>query len=178
MTLVQLVFLLTAAVMLVASFLVVTSRRLIHAGLWLILVMAGVAVMLVLLEASFLAAVEVLVYIGAISILIIFAVMLTRRVMDDTDPQSTRLWWVAGLVSLVLLGTLMALFTRVPVLLAVPAELPADQATVLSDLGRSLVDANRFVLPFEVASILLLAAMVGAIFIARPETTVEGGQEE
>jgi len=178
MTLLQIIFLVIAAVMLIGSFLVVTSRRLIHAGLWLILVMAGVAAMLVILDASFLAVVEVLVYIGAISILIIFAVMLTRRVMDDTGPQSTQLWWVAGLVSLLLLGGLLAVFARVPALLVTASELPVDQATVLSDLGRSLVDANRFVLPFEVASILLLAAMVGAIFIARPETSVEGGEDE
>ncbi len=178
MTLLQVVFLITAAVMLVGSLLVVTSRRLVHAGLWLILVMAGVAVMLVILEAGFLAVVEVLVYIGAISILIIFAVMLTRRVMDDSEPQSTQMWWVAGLVSLLLLGGLLAVFARVPVLLATVTELPADQATLLSDLGRSLVDADRFVLPFEVASILLLAAMVGAIFIARPDASVEGGGDE
>jgi NADH-quinone oxidoreductase subunit J len=178
MTLLQIIFLLTAAVMLAGSVMVVTSRRLIHAGLWLILVMAGVAVNLVILEASFLAVVEVLVYIGAISILIIFAVMLTRRVMDDTGPQSTQTWWLAGLVSFVLLGGLLAAFARVPALLATTAELPADQATILVDLGRSLVDANRFVLPFEVASILLLAAMVGAIFIARPEVKVEGDQDQ
>ena len=178
MTLLQVVFLVTAAIMLLGSVLVVTSRRLVHAGLWLILVMAGVAVMLVLLDASFLAVVEVLVYIGAISILIIFAVMLTRRVMDDTGGQSTRLWWVAGLVSLLLMGGLLAVFARLPALLVTASELPTDQATVLSDLGRSLVDANRFVLPFEVASILLLAAMVGAIFIARPEAGVEGGEDQ
>lgn len=178
MTLLQGIFLVTAAAMLVGSVLVVTSRRLVHAGLWLILVMAGVAVMLVILEASFLAAVEVLVYIGAISILIIFAVMLTRRVMDDSGPQSTLLWWVAGLVSLVILGGLLTVFARVPLLLATVSELPADQATVLSDLGRALVDVDRFVLPFEVASILLLAAMVGAIFIARPEAGVEGAADE
>ncbi len=178
MTLLQVFFLVTAAVMLVGSWLVVTSRRLVHAGLWLILVMAGVAAMLVILEASFLAVVEVLVYIGAISILIIFAVMLTRRVMDDSGPQSTPMWWVAGLVSLLLLGGLLAVFARMPSLLVSSAELPADQATLLSDLGRSLVDANRFVLPFELASILLLAAMVGAIFIARPEAGVEGGEDK
>jgi NADH-quinone oxidoreductase subunit J len=176
--LLQFIFLITAAVMLAGSLMVVTSRRLIHAGLWLILVMAGVAAMLVILDASFLAVVEVLVYIGAISILIIFAVMLTRRVMEDSGPQSTSMWWVAGLVSVLLLGGLLIAFARVPTIYSLASELPADQATILSDLGRSLVDANRFVLPFEVASILLLAAMVGAIFIARPETTIEGGEDQ
>jgi NADH-quinone oxidoreductase subunit J len=177
MTLVQLLFLATAVMTLVAALSVVTARRLVHAGLWLILCLAGVATFLVLLEAPFLAVVEVLVYIGAISILIIFAVMLTRRVMDDVGPAATSLWWASAAVSLLMLVGLVVTFTLVPNFTATTTEIPVDSSVLLTDLGRSLVDPNRFVLPFEVASVLLLAAMIGSIFIARPVRVVEEDQE-
>jgi NADH-quinone oxidoreductase subunit J len=177
MTLIQLVFLAAALMTLAAAISVVTARRLVHAGLWLILCLGGVATFLVLLEAPFLAVVEVLVYIGAISILIIFAVMLTRRVMDDVGPGVTSLWWASAGISLLMLAGLSATFTLVPSLAATTSDLPVDSSVLLSELGRSLVDPNRYVVPFEVASVLLLAAMIGAIFIARPVRVIEGGQD-
>jgi NADH-quinone oxidoreductase subunit J len=109
----------------------------------------------------------VVVYIGAIAILIIFAVMLTRRVMIDTGPTHNRTWWVALLSAVILLGGLLALIWQLPAFQAVPANLGATD-TSLADLGTSLVDVNRYLLPFEVASVLLLAALIGAIAVARP----------
>ncbi len=126
MTLIQVVFLATAAVTLGAAVSVVTARRLVHAGLWLILCLGGVSAFLVLLEAPFLAVVEVLVYIGAISILIIFAVMLTRRVMDDIGPRATSLWWAAAGVSLLMLVGLLVSFTLLPGLTATGSEIPVE----------------------------------------------------
>lgn len=168
MTVLQIVFLIIAAVTLVSSLLVVTSPRLVHAALWLVLSLGGVAAIFVLLNANFLAVVQVVIYIGAIAILIIFAVMLTRRVMADSGPQLNRTWWLAGLVALILFGGLMALFVQTPSLMsATPGTLGAPDVS-LSDLGRSLVDVNRYMVPFEIASVLLLAAMIGAILIARP----------
>lgn len=179
MTLLQILFLLFAVVTLVSSFRVVTSRRLIHAALWLILSLAGVAALFILLNASFLAIVQVVIYIGAIAILIIFAVMLTRRVMEDTGSQVNRNWWMAGIVALLLFGGLMLMFREAPALAAGAPEMIAEEQLLLENLGRSLVDVNRFVLPFEVASILLVAAMIGAIFVSRPLTSQEnkGGEE-
>ncbi len=168
MTPLQIIFLLVGLVTFVASVMVVSSPRLIHAGLWLILTLAGVAVLFVLLEATFLAVVQVLVYIGAIAILIIFAAMLTRRVMYDTGPQETRFWWLALVVSLVLFAGLAALILQVPQFSSMAEPLATEQGPLLEELGQSLVDVNAFVLPFEIASILLLAAMIGAIVIARP----------
>ncbi len=173
MTALQGIFLFTAAVTLAAAVMVVASPRLVHAALWLVLALAGVAVLFVLLEAGFLAAVQVVIYIGAIAILIIFAVMLTRREMRDRGPQQQRGWRWALLTGVLLFAGLLALVTQTPALQAAsPLPLP-DAETVLEDLGRSLVDVDRFVLPFEVASVLLLAALIGAILIARPPSRSE-----
>ncbi len=174
MTPLQIVFLLAAAFTLLSALLVVTRPNLVHASLWLIAALAGVAVLFVLLEAAFLAAVQVVIYIGAIAILIIFAVMLTRKVMSDAGPQVNRNWWGAALTAVLIFGGLVALLSQVPAAWqAFPAAVPSADA-VLEALGRSLVDVNRYVIPFEVASVLLLAAMIGAIVIARPPAREEG----
>ncbi|MEW6568254.1 MAG: NADH-quinone oxidoreductase subunit J [Chloroflexota bacterium] len=177
MTTLQWVFLFAAALTLIAAIMVVASPRLVHAALWLVLTLAGVAVLFVLLEAGFLAAVQVVIYIGAIAILIIFAVMLTRRVMSDSGPQQNRSWWLALLSALLLFIGLLALIMQTPAL-AIAAPLPlGDAESVLEDLGQSLVDVDRYVLPFEVASVLLLAALIGSIVIARPPSRSEEGGE-
>ena len=174
MTPLQIVFLVAAAFTLLSALLVVTRPNLVHASLWLIATLGGVAALFVLLEAGFLAAVQVVIYIGAIAILIIFAVMLTRRVMSDSGPQVNRNWWGAALSALLIFGGLVGLLSQVPAAgSAFPAAI-ANADGLLEDLGRSLVDVNRYVLPFEVASVLLLAAMIGAIVIARPAAREEG----
>jgi NADH-quinone oxidoreductase subunit J len=142
---------------------VVTSRNLIHAALFLIVSLFGVAGYFVLLEAPFLAAVQVLIYIGAIAIIIIFAVMLTRGITTELRTLSRQ--WIPGLLVaiaiLVTLGfTVLAEFGGVEALGAVP-----DDSLV--QLGKQLVDPNNFVLPFEVASVLLLGALIGSVAVAR-----------
>ncbi len=112
MTPVQVVFIVAAVVTLASAFLVVTSRKMLHAALWLVLSLFGVAMLFALLEAGFFAVVQVVVYIGAIAILIIFAVMLTRRVMEDVGPQVNRTWWIAALVVVGLLVGLVAMFSH------------------------------------------------------------------
>ena len=163
MTLAQLIFLAAAAVTLIAAIMVVTSPRLIHAGLWLILSLAGIAVLFILLDNGFLAVVQVAIYIDAIAILIIIAVMLTRAVMSDADRQINRMGLAAAFASLILLAGLLAMVLQVPA--ASPAPLVEAEVN-LDALGRALVDVDGFVLPFEVASILLVAALVGAILVA------------
>lgn len=177
MTVLQIVFIITALVTLGAAMAVVTSQRLVNAALWLILALAGMAVLYVLLEASFLAAVQVVIYIGAIAILLIFGIMLTRGSMDDRGPQVNKNWWLAALVAGLLFLGLAVMFSQVPSLTKQAAEISSSGGDLLNNLGRSLVDVNRFVLPFEVASILLLAALVGAMVVARPEDREEEGGE-
>jgi NADH-quinone oxidoreductase subunit J len=164
MTAEQGLFLAAGAVTLVAAILVVTSPRLVHAGLWLILALAGIAVLFVLLENGFLAVVQVAIYIDAIAILIIIVVMLTRQVMRETDPQITRNWVWSGLAALLLFGGLLAIVFQLP---APDRPVLLEPESGLDVLGKALVDVNGFVLPFEIASVLLVAALIGAIVVAR-----------
>jgi len=166
MTADHIIFLLTAALTLGSAIAVVTVRNLVHAALALIVSFFGVAIVFVLLQAGFLAAVQVVLYIGAIAILIIFAIMLTRRVMEDTGPQINQQWWLAALVSVVLFAALMVVLRQVPALQQALAPTTVDAEAGLRQLGAALVDPNQYMLPFEVASVLLLVALVGSIVIA------------
>ncbi|MEO0597663.1 MAG: NADH-quinone oxidoreductase subunit J, partial [Chloroflexota bacterium] len=133
---------------------------------WLMVSLFGVAGYYVILEAPFLAAVQVLVYIGAIAILFTFAVMLTRSLTQLTDRYNRP---IANLVGAVLLFVLLMLGAILPVWFGWEPEAGIMTATVQNtrDLGVALVDKDGFVLPFEVSSLLLTAAMIGAIVIAR-----------
>jgi NADH-quinone oxidoreductase subunit J len=124
----------------------------------------GVALLFAMLEASFFAVVQVLVYIGAIAILIIFAVMLTRRIMDDQGSQTNKGWWVALVSVLAIFVGLSAVMFSWPRLQAGPGVRPAD--SILTEFGTALVNPSQFAVPFEVASVLLLAALVGSIYVA------------
>jgi NADH-quinone oxidoreductase subunit J len=160
----QVIFILSAALILVSALLVVTVRNLIHAALWLIATLFGVAILYVLLEAGFLAVVQVVVYIGAIAIMFIFAVMLTRRDLLDKVPQTNENWPVAlGVSALALVGIAFIVRGFVFSLDRIAAPLPENS---LQMLGDALISPAAYVLPFEVASVLLLAAMIGAVYVA------------
>ncbi len=165
MTAGQIIFLLTGALTLISALMVVTVRKLLHAALWLVVALFGVAVLYALLQASFLAVVQVVVYIGAIAILFIFAVMLTRKEVRDQGPQTRANWWIAALLGLLLLGGFAFLILGTPAADRLPVALPEGLDTVRA-LGTALVSPDAYVLPFEVASVLLLAALVGAVYIA------------
>ncbi|HJW83667.1 MAG TPA: NADH-quinone oxidoreductase subunit J [Anaerolineae bacterium] len=165
MTAQQGLFLFFGFVALITAIRVVTVRNLFHAALWLIATLASVAAIFALLEAGFLAVVQVLTYIGAISILIIFAIMLTRGMMNPTAERRLNTWSGLGaVVSAALLLILGRVITAFPWPEAAFTQAPADS---IETLGKSLVDPAQFVLPFEVASVLLLVALVGAIYVAR-----------
>jgi NADH:ubiquinone oxidoreductase subunit 6 (subunit J) len=149
------------------AFGVVANRNLVRGSIWLIVSLFGVAGMFVLLSAPFLAAVQVLVYIGAIGILFTFAVMLTRGMTNITQRFNNQ-WWISAGVCVLLFG-----FLLIGVILPIwgnkdPNTISPLVATT-TDLGVALVDGNQYVLPFEVASLLLTAAMIGAIVIARDD---------
>ncbi|HLF28045.1 MAG TPA: NADH-quinone oxidoreductase subunit J [Anaerolineae bacterium] len=166
MTAQQFFFVFFSALTLVAGLRVVTTGNLFHAALWLIATLAGVAALFVLLEAGFLAAVQVLLYIGAISILIIFAVMLTRGMANPNERRLNSWSGLGAIVAVVLLFILAQIITTFP--WATPgtglAEAPADSLVML---GKALVDPAQYVLPFEVASVLLLVALIGSVYVAR-----------
>jgi NADH-quinone oxidoreductase subunit J len=166
MTAAHLIFLITAALTLGAAIFVVTARNLVHAALALIATFFGVAIVFVLLQAGFLATVQVVLYIGAIAILIIFAIMLTRRVMQDTGPQTNRQWWLAAIIGAALFGALLLSLRSVPLLQGVTTPAQAIPPDTIERLGFAFVDPNQYLLPFELASVLLLVALVGSIVIA------------
>jgi NADH-quinone oxidoreductase subunit J len=165
MTVLQAIFLVTAVVTLGGAVMVVTARNLIHAALWLILTLFGVAVMYVLLSAPFFTVIQVVIYIGAIAILMIFAVMLTRRVKQEAGSSVNKGWWLAGLMSLVLFTALVWMFSTWSGFQTTLPELPAN-VDPIKVLGTALVSPNGYVIPFEIASVLLLAALIGAVVVA------------
>jgi NADH-quinone oxidoreductase subunit J len=165
----QIVFLVTAVITLGAALMVVTTRDLVHAALWLILALFGVAVFFVLLSAPFLAIAQLVIYIGAIAILIIFAVMMTRRVVKEYGPFINKNWPFAAVTSVLLFGGLAWMLSTWDGFSTRAAPLP-EGADPLVDLGAALVSPNMYILPFELASILLLAALIGALVIGWERT--------
>jgi NADH-quinone oxidoreductase subunit J len=161
----QVIFLLVALFTLGSGFMVVTTRNLVHAALWLVSTLFGVAVTYALLNAPFLAVVQVVVYIGAIAILFIFAVMLTRKDMRDQGPQMNSNWWVGALLSVLTFIGLFFLLQGWNGLSKTAADIPSGFDSI-SELGNALVSPTAYVLPFEVASVLLVAALVGAVYVA------------
>ena len=154
-------FAILTVITLSAALMVVTSRNLLHSALWLIVSFFGIAGVFILLQAEFLAVVQVLIYIGAIAMLIIFAIMLTRRIMDPQQPRFNSQWGLVGGFAALLFVGLAAVVTRVAWPVAA-GEVPAD---AIAQLGVDFVGV--YAVPFEVASVLLVVAMIGAIIIAR-----------
>jgi len=166
MTAEQIIFLIVGAVTLLSALMVVTARDLVHAALWLVATLFGVAVVYALLNASFLAVVQVVVYIGAIAILFIFAVMLTRRqTSTDTGPSVNKNWWLGAILAVLTFVGLFSLLQGWSGFSKTASALPSGFDAV-NELGTALTSPAGYVLPFEVASVLLLAALVGAVYLA------------
>ena len=161
----QLVFIALSAVILVAALLVVTTRNLVHAALWLIVTLFGVAMLYASLDAGFLAVVQVVIYIGAIAILFIFAVMLTRKDLRDQGPQHNRGWWLSAVLAAVSFAGLVWMLGSWTGGAQVAGVMPSD-FDAIGLLGDALVSPDGFVLPFEVASVLLVAALIGSVYVA------------
>ena len=176
----QIIFIIIALMTLIAAWFVVTDRNLFHAALALMASFLGVAGLYVLLEAGFLAAAQLLVYIGAISILVIFAIMMTRRLMQTTETAFNSQWQMGIVTALLLFAVLFFVIVQFwPMTPAAgatgrPDVAPDLLAATVDQLGVALVSVDQYVLPFEVASVLLLAALIGSIAVAWPEEVVTG----
>jgi NADH:ubiquinone oxidoreductase subunit 6 (subunit J) len=161
----QVLFLIFAAVTLISAFMVVTTKKMIHAAFWLIATLFGVAALYALLNAGFIAMVQIVVYVGAIAILFIFAVMLTRKdLRDAAKPLNDNWGWAALFSALVFSGFYMLLRQWDGFGMKEAAALPATD--MVAQLGEALVTPKMYLLPFEVASVLLLAALIGAVYVA------------
>jgi len=165
MTIEQAVFIIIALLTLGSGLGVATSKNLYYAALFLTGALGGMAAFFVLLSAGFLAAVQVIVYIGAIAILILFAIMLSRKLMTTNEPQENDQSLLAGVVA--------ALFFIALAFVVVGIEWPVQDAEPAADtivqLGLNFLGA--YLIPFEVVSILLLVALVGGIILAREADT-------
>jgi len=161
----QIIFLIVGAATLLSALMVVTMRNLVHAALWLVATLFGVAIIYTLLNAGFLAVVQVVVYIGAIAILFIFAVMLTRRQVADTGPAVNKNWWAGALMAVLTFAGLAFLLQSWSGFSKTASAIPSGFDAV-NQLGDALTSPVGYVLPFEVASVLLLAALVGAVYLA------------
>jgi NADH-quinone oxidoreductase subunit J len=152
------------SVLLVGSALaVVLSKNLFHAVLWLALALTGTAGVFLLLNAEFLAAVQLLLYAGGIITVVVFAIVVTERLIGERLSQTTRGVVSGALVS----GGLLAIIVST----LMQRQLPLTPLPQTGDLTRLVGQQvlTTFVLPFELLALLMLAAMLGAIYFARPE---------
>jgi NADH:ubiquinone oxidoreductase subunit 6 (subunit J) len=152
------------SVLLVGSALaVVLSKNLFHAVLWLALALTGTAGVFLLLNAEFLAAVQLLLYAGGIITIVVFAIVVTERLVGERLSQTSRGVFSGGVVAAALLAIIVSTLMQ--------RQLPMTPLPQLSDLTRLLGEQvlTTFVLPFELLALLMLVAMLGAIYFARPE---------
>lgn len=166
MTILQVVFLITAAITLISAVMVVSLRKLMQSAFAFVLALLGVAVIFAIIGSGFFAMVQVVVYIGAIAILLIFSVMLIHHVMDASQRQVNRGFIFAGVATVVFFAGMVFVLSAWDKFQSLPASLPV-QVDDLALLGKAFTDPEGFVLPFELVTMLLLAAMIGGIFIAR-----------
>ena len=155
-------FLILAVIGGLAALLVVTSRNVVHAALYLVVALASVAGVYLLLAAPFVAFVQVIIYVGAIVVLLLFGIMLTRapvgrRVLDNTARARAGAFVVGAGVFVMLTVFLAGAFGD--------QRISNRAATATAALGESIF--RNYVLPFEAVSVLLLAALIGAIVLAR-----------
>ena len=153
-----------ATVMVVAALRVVTTSNVVHAALWLVMVLAGAAAQYLLLAAEFVAVTQVLVYVGSVMVLFLFGVMLTRAKLGaEADLNNSRAWHAAP-VALLMLGVMAYVLidgfedTKLP-----------EGGTPVSTAALSDNIFEPYLLPFWALSFVLLAAVIGAIVLARKD---------
>ncbi len=154
-------FWILAIVGIAAALSVVLLRNVFRAALALVLCFLTVAGLYITLSADFLAAVQVLVYVGGISVLIILAIMLTREVQQGSPSNKLRI--PAFIVAILFLGTVVFALINTPWVISKAA--PVQPTTAA--LADKLLDTGGFILPVEIAAALLLAAILGAIVLVR-----------
>jgi len=166
-------FIVIAIVTLFAAAAAMSLRNLVHCALSLVVALAGLAALYLALDAQFVGFVQILVYVGAVAILIVFAVLLTR---SDTTPNQTVLspgWGIGIAISAVVFATLGWATLNSP---GLPKEMLQAPETTVKNIGDLLM--TRYVLPLEVIGLLLTAALIGAVIIAMKEGPQKANSEE
>ncbi len=160
----QIVFYVLAVIAIGSAFLMITRKNPVHSILWLIVVFFTISGNYILLNAQFLAIVNIIVYAGAIMVLFLFVVML-MNLNADAEPIKNQRIQIAGLVSggclmLVLLAALMKADSKA-------VEMGTGNMGLVKQLGQQLF--TSYVVPFEISSVLFLSAMIGAVVIGKRE---------
>jgi NADH-quinone oxidoreductase subunit J len=166
------VFTLLGVVAVGSAVLVVTSRNVVRAALWLVVTLGALAGLYLVLTAELVAVVQLLIYVGAVVVLLLFAVMFTRAPIGAADDLDTGNRPVAAVVALATAGLLIALLVDAfhAAYVDVRTAAPGSAAAIGGAVFRT------WVLPFEVVSVLLLAALVGAIVLSRPDIGTAGAR--
>jgi NADH-quinone oxidoreductase subunit J len=159
----QVFFIIFGVIALGSAIRVVTSRRIFHAALWQILAFFGVAAIYTLLESPLMAMLQLFIYIGGVSVLIVVAIMVTKGMMRigqrmTTDP------WTSLMLSLALFGTMAWMILQIPLPKAPLYPVPDDGIALV---GQALVDPAGYLVPFEVISIVLLMVLISALYLGR-----------
>jgi len=152
-----------AGVLLAAALAVVLSRNLFHSVLYLALVLTAMAGLFVTLDAEFLAAVQLLLYAGGVITIVVFAIVVTERLVGERLTQTSRQLGSGAVVAGAVLAAVLFFLWRAP--------LPGERPPLAGDLTRAIGGEllTRFVLPFELLAVLFLAALLGALYFARPD---------
>jgi len=166
----QAAFYTISAIILGGAIAMVTNRRLVRSVIWMVVSLVGVGALFILLQAEFIAAVQIMVYAGGIVVLFLFVIMLVNLGDIQQEEYLHRQWLPAMLLAILLVGELGFMLWAgsrdmpVPEASAVDAQLRALGGNV-ETIGMTLY--TDFLLPFEVVSVLLLVAMIGAIYLAK-----------
>ncbi|MER6613364.1 NADH-quinone oxidoreductase subunit J family protein [Streptomyces xantholiticus] len=160
---VEIAFLLVGIATLGAALIMVTTRQLVHAALWLVVALGGLAVEYLLLTAEFIAWVQVLIYVGSVVVLLLFGLMLTKAPIGRSPDADSGNLWVALAVAVAAAASLVWVVVDAFRTTWIDLDGPAQGSTKVS--GEILF--RHWVLPFEALSVLLLAALIGAIVLSR-----------
>jgi len=152
-----------AALLVGSALAVVLTKNLFHSVLYLALALTGTAGIFLSLDAEFLAAVQLLLYAGGVITIVVFAIVVTERLVGDRITQTSRHLLNGVLIAGAVLVAVLTFVLRAPL----PAARPALDVDVTRAIGEALL--TRFVLPFELLGVLFLAALLGATYFARPD---------
>ena len=173
MSVVEVIFLLLSLVAVGSALLVVTTRNMVHAALWLVVTLGSIAGCYLVLAAEFVAWVQILIYVGAVVVLLLFALMLTKAPTGPQPDLNVSRVLPAAVVALLVAGllgtTVVAGFQGV--------RIDLDNAVVGTAELTGATIFEKWVLPFEVLSVLLLAALVGAIVLSRLRADESAGED-
>ncbi|MGR8008972.1 NADH-quinone oxidoreductase subunit J family protein [Streptomyces hypolithicus] len=164
---VEIAFLLVGVATLGAAVVTVTTKQLVHAALWLVMALGGLAVEYLLLTAEFIAWVQVLIYVGSVVVLLLFGLMLTKAPIGRSPDADSANRWAALTVAVAAAAALVWVVVDAFRTTWIDLDGPAQGSTRMT--GEFLF--QHWVLPFEALSVLLLAALVGAIVLSRKSDT-------